>query len=170
MSMNRIAQLMEPAEVQVAPVLAASVERRVGSDRAEVGRAIGSAFAAVMSGLRSMSVAPAGPPRAIYTVANTDETRFIAAVPVAVRPQATEPQPLEIGVLDGGRFLRFEHLGPYRTILARYEEITAWLIENGLMRSRTDWDRFMPMWEECLNDPETTPPNQLLTYIYLPIR
>jgi effector-binding domain-containing protein len=161
-------QVMQPTEVQVAPALVAAVEETTGPDPAAIGPAMGQAFGTLMAGLQKSGLAPAGPPRAVYTVATAEETRFLVAIPIATRPESAVQAPLTIRELDGGRFLRFEHIGPYEQLMAKYEEITSWLIDRGLMTSRTDWDRYMPMWEEYLNDPETTPPDQLLTYIYLP--
>ena len=40
---------------------------------------------------------------------------------------------------------------------------------KGLMESEADWMKYMPMWEEYLNDPATTPEAELVTHIYLPI-
>jgi hypothetical protein len=36
------------------------------------------------------------------------------------------------------------------------------------MQSEADGACYMPMWEEYLNDPDTTPQADPLTYIYLP--
>ncbi len=46
----------------------------------------------------------------------------------------------------------------------------AWIAKaKGLMQCEADWARYMPMWEEYLNDPQTTPEAELMTYIYLPV-
>jgi DNA gyrase inhibitor GyrI len=37
------------------------------------------------------------------------------------------------------------------------------------MQTEDDWMRYMPMWEVYLNDPQTPPETDLLTYIYLPV-
>ena len=50
-----------------------------------------------------------------------------------------------------------------------YNRITALLKEKGLMESEADGSRYMPMWEEYINDPGTTPAADLVTYIYLPV-
>ena len=64
---------------------------------------------------------------------------------------------------------RFTHRGPYPDLAQTYRRITAFMKEKGWMESEADWSRYMPMWEEYLNDPETTPPAELLTYIYLAV-
>jgi len=51
-----------------------------------------------------------------------------------------------------------------------YNRIGHWLTAKGLMSSEADWAKFSPMWEEYLTDPQTTPPSELRTYIYLPKR
>jgi len=50
-----------------------------------------------------------------------------------------------------------------------YGRITEFCKSKGLMQTEADWARYMPMWEEYLNDPQTTPADQLVTYIYLPV-
>ncbi len=40
---------------------------------------------------------------------------------------------------------------------------------EGLLTSEADWAKFMPMWEEYMNDPRSTPETDLLTYVYVPI-
>jgi hypothetical protein len=37
------------------------------------------------------------------------------------------------------------------------------------MQTEDDWLRYMPMWEEYVTDPDTTPAESLVTYIYLPL-
>ena len=54
------------------------------------------------------------------------------------------------------------------SLAATYGQITEFLKAKGLMQSEADWARYMPMWEEYLNDPQTTPGAELMTYIYLP--
>ena len=73
-----------------------------------------------------------------------------------------------MGELPGGPTLRFTHVGPYERLAATYGEITAWLIDRGHMSTAAEWIRFSPMWEEYIDDPDTTPPDRLRTYIYLP--
>jgi hypothetical protein len=46
--------------------------------------------------------------------------------------------------------------------------ITEFLKAKGLIKTDAEWSKYMPMWEEYLNDPQTTPPEKLLTHIYLP--
>ena len=74
-----------------------------------------------------------------------------------------------VDTLAGGKTLRFTHRGPYAGLMGTYGQITQFMLAKGRMESEADWARYMPMWEEYLNDPETTPEEELLTHIYLPV-
>jgi DNA gyrase inhibitor GyrI len=50
-----------------------------------------------------------------------------------------------------------------------YNRITECMQAKGMLASEADWARYMPMWEECLNDPQVTPEADILTYIYVPL-
>ena len=65
--------------------------------------------------------------------------------------------------------MRLTHHGPYADLAQTYSGITAFMIEKQWVRSEADWVRYMPMWEEYMNDPGPTPAAELMTYIYLPI-
>jgi effector-binding domain-containing protein len=38
-----------------------------------------------------------------------------------------------------------------------------------MLESEADWAKYMPMWEEYMNDPESTPAEELITNIYVPV-
>lgn len=160
---------LEFGEVDVPSVLAAQIPGACGPDPAAIAGAMRTAFDELTGFVRQYKLTPAGPPRTIYTAHGPQGVRFIVAMPV-VRPR---PTPRTIGpgfikTLVGGRAMRFTHHGPYADLKNTYGLITEFLKDKGLMQTDADWARFMPMWEEYLNDPHTTPPDELLTYIYLP--
>lgn len=165
-----IAGELEFAEVEVSPVLAAQMPGQSTSDPGAISKAMGEAFNALMSFLECHSLVPSGPPRAIYTSYGPEGTNFIVAVPIASPPA----RPVESGAgfvntVPGGKALRFTHHGPYRDLMTTYGRITEFMLSKGLMKSEADWARYMPMWEEYLNDPHTTPESGLVTHIYLPV-
>ena len=47
--------------------------------------------------------------------------------------------------------------------MVTYGQVTQFMQSQGLLTSEADWARYMPMWEEYLNDPQTTPEADLLT-------
>jgi AraC family transcriptional regulator len=73
----------------------------------------------------------------------------------------------EIGVqtLEGGKFAKFRHVGPYDYLSEVYSIIFAeWLPKSGYEL------RFVPNWEVYVNAPEQTKPEDLITDIYIPIQ
>lgn len=160
---------LEFTQTEVPPVLAVQVSGQCGLEPSSVGPAISKAFDQLGRVLQDHALAPAGPPRAIYTTYGPAEMHFIVAMPIATAPATpVAPDAATVGPLAGTRALRFTHRGPYAGLMDTYGQITAFMKAQGLMQSEADWARYMPMWEEYLNDPHTTPEADLLTYIYLP--
>ncbi len=161
---------LEFAEVQVAPVPAAQMPGESASDPAAIAGAMHATFDKLGAFLQEHALAPAGPPRAIYTSYGPEGIKFILAMPITAPPAASiETGPGFVATLPGGKAMRFTHRGPYAGLMQTYGQITEFLKAKGLMKTEADWARYMPMWEEYQNDPHTTPEPDLLTYIYLPI-
>ncbi|HNS19561.1 MAG TPA: GyrI-like domain-containing protein [Sedimentisphaerales bacterium] len=163
--------VLEYAEVEVPPVLAAQIPGVCGPDPAVISRAIRTAFDELMSFVRQYKLSPSGPPRTLYTAHGPQGVRFTVAVPVAAPPTTTRMiGPGSVKRLAHAKAMRFTHRGPYPELAKTYGQITEFLKTKGLMTTDADWSRYMPMWEEYLNDPQTTPPEELRTYIYLPTK
>lgn len=161
---------LEFTEIEVAPVLALQVSGKCGSDPKEIGPAMQTAFGQLGALMEKHGLTSAGPPRSIYTTYGPDGTEFIVAMPISAAPaDSMEDAARSIGTLPGGKALRFTHRGPYPDLMTTYGLITKFMLAEGLMESEADWARYMPMWEEYLNDPHTTPEADLLTHIYLPV-
>jgi len=161
--------VLEYVEVDVPPVLAAQIPGVCGPDPAAISRAIRTAFDELMSFVRQYKLSPSGPPRTIYTAYGPQGVRFTVAVPVAAPPAATRMIGSgSVKRLAQAKAMRFTHRGPYADLMKTYGQITEFLKTKGLMKTDADWSRYMPMWEEYLNDPQTTPPEELRTYVYLP--
>jgi effector-binding domain-containing protein len=160
---------LEFAEVNAPPALAVQAPGQSGPDPGSIGAAMQNAFGTLMSFVTRHRLAMNGHPRAIYTAYGPEGISFIAALPVAAGPAEGVAEPrIHVDVLPAARAYRFTHRGPYADLAQTYNRITEFMKEKGWMRTEADWVRFMPMWEEYLNDPETTSPADLLTYIYLP--
>lgn len=156
-------------EIEVPPAFAVRTSRR--ASRSEIAAEMGAAFATLSAYATEHALTPAGPPRAMYTSWGEDGIEFTAEFPVVKPPYTLPPAPgVTAEMVAGGRMLRFTHVGSYEHIAQTYERITHWLVGQGLMSGPEDWSKFMPMWEEYLNDPATTPSGDLLTNIYLPKR
>ena len=66
--------------------------------------------------------------------------------------------------INGGKYATFLHKGSYETLCDTYNEIfSVWMVENSITMRDT------PPFEEYLNDPKTTAPEDLETLIFIPI-
>jgi len=159
---------LEFAEVQVAPALSVQLSVESAPDPASIAPAMHQAFESVMSFVTRHGLALNGQPRTIYTKYGAGTLSFLVALPVAATPSVPDEPPIRVDTLPGARAYRFTHHGPYQNLPLTYRQITAFLMEKGLLKSEADWARYMPMWEEYLNDPEKTPAAELRAFIYLP--
>ncbi len=161
---------LEFVEVEVPSVLAAQMPGVCGPDPATISRAMHTAFDELTAFLRQYKLSPSGPPRTIYTAYGPQGVRFTVAMPVAAPPAATRMiGPGFVKSLPAAKAMRFTHRGPYADLMKTYGLIVEFLKAQGRMKTDADWSRYMPMWEEYLNDPHTTPPEELQTYLYLPV-
>ncbi|UXY16626.1 AraC family transcriptional regulator [Chitiniphilus purpureus] len=88
--------------------------------------------------------------------------RSHAALSVAA-PVVVEP-PFEALTIPAMRCAVLRHTGPYADLHTSYSWLFGvWLPESG------EQPADFPPYEDYLNDPQTTPPDQLLTNIYLPL-
>ena len=104
-----------------------------------------------------------GPSMSIYT--STDDTGFSfqAAVPLADVPQNPPRGDIAVGKSPSGRALKFVHRGSYDSMDSTYEAITNHLDEKRLEAK----DLFI---EEYATDPVTTPEDQLVITVLVPIK
>lgn len=159
--------VLENMEVEVPPTLA--VQLAATCETTSIGATMQASFATLGEFMGRNRLQPVGPPRAIYTNWGANAS-FILAFPIAsAPPSVAATKDVTMGMLTGGRALRFVHHGPYDTIRNTYGQIDAWLREKGAIKSEADWARYSGMWEEYLNEPGTVPDAELITRIYLPL-
>lgn len=139
------------------------VERSASMDPAEIGPAMGSAFGEVWAFMQKHGVAPAGPALAVYTSYAPDKMDFRAGFFIAPEDMAAAESPVMADVTPAGRAVKGTHHGSYATIRDSYGEMHAFTTAEGL-------DFIAPTWEVYLNDPSTTPEDQLLTEMYQAIK
>lgn len=161
---------LEPVEVLVEPVFAIQSEHSCSTDPNEIGAAMGAAFGAIHGFAAAHHLSFTGPPRAIYHEYGGGQTRFTVAIPIGAPPDQVQGEhACDVGTIPGGRTLRFTHTGSYSELKKTYDAITEWMKDEGLIHTEADWRKYSPMWEEYMNDPESTPESELLTYIYVPL-
>lgn len=159
---------LEFAEVHVPPVLVVEITSHCAPDPASISAATRQAFGSLMSFVTRHGLAINGQPRTIYTGVDAGGMSFICALPVASGPATLDDPSIRLDTLEEANAYRFTHHGPYPDLGKTYNQITAFMKEKGLMKSEADWARYMPMWEQYVNNPETTPASELVTHIYLP--
>jgi effector-binding domain-containing protein len=120
-------------------------------------------FKTVLSALQKQGIKPSGPPMTIYT--STDDTGFeyMAGFPVAQEPKGPLPPDVSIGKSPEGRALKYIHRGSYDAMDSTYEAITN-NIEEKKLEAR---DLFA---EQYVTDPLTTPEENLVIEIYVPVK
>jgi effector-binding domain-containing protein len=106
---------------------------------------------------------PNGPSMTIYT--STDDTGFSfqAAIPLAEEPKNPPSGDLAVGKSPSGRALKFVHRGSYDAMDSTYEAITNHLDEKRLEAKDV-------LIEEYATDPVTTPEDQLVIVVLVPIK
>jgi len=162
---------IQPERVKVEPVVALTLDAQCGNDPQEIARAMGQAFGTLGQFARQHRVQFAGPPRAIYTGYGPGGTKFTVVMPISADVLGEiGAGPVTVGDVPGTKALRFTHRGPYVKLMQTYEQITAWMKAEGMLVTDADWAKYMPMWEEYVNDPESTPEEDLITHIYVPLR
>lgn len=92
-----------------------------------------------------------------------EDIRYDAAITVErdIAPEA----PVAAGVLPGGEYAIFTHQGPYEGLEETYKTIMGqWVPTSDREFRDTPW------FEVYRNDPQSTPPAQLLTEIHIPLK
>jgi len=141
----------------------------VRSEKGYLPEGVGVAFERLMEFSYAQNKLPAGEPLFIgiswddSRIISRAECRFEAAV--VVHPEAQPAGGVGVRRLAGGLFARYRYFGPYSDLSSVYARLTrGWLVDSPyLMRSE-------PTREYYCNDPESTPPEDLLTEIHLPIK
>ncbi len=100
---------------------------------------------------------------AIYTALDDKGFQFWAAAPVAQAPGKPLGGRLKSGTSPTGRALKFVHRGSYNSMDITYDAIVNHL-DDKLLEAR---DLFI---EQYVTDPLTTPEDELVIEIYVPLK
>jgi effector-binding domain-containing protein len=120
-------------------------------------------FKTVNAAMAKAGIKANGPLMTIYT--STDDTGFQyqAAVPVEKAPTLTADSGVTVGMSPAGKALKFVHRGSYDAMDSTYEAITNYLDEKQLEAK----DLFI---EQYMKDPLTTPEDDLVIEVYVPLK
>jgi effector-binding domain-containing protein len=121
------------------------------------------AFKAVYGTLDKLAVKASGAPMTIYTATDDTGFQFQAAVPVARAPALPAESEIKVGKSPTGTALKFIHRGSYDAMDTTYEAITDHLEEKKLEAKELFVEQYM-------KDPITTPDDDLVIEIYVPLK
>jgi effector-binding domain-containing protein len=134
-------------------------------DVEEIGKAFSAAKKEVLRFIESRELEPVGPPVAITTSMNEQEWRFDVGIPVAAPPEDGQLEPesvVKVGETPRGRVVRTTSVGPYGNLSSEWEKTRAWAVVHGLEEAGLGW-------EEYVSDPASSPEDQLITRLFLPV-
>jgi len=149
------------AEVVVKEIpdqLALTVAKRVSL--ATVGEVMQEAFGAIMAHAGASGAQFTGPPFCLYPGEMAEEFDMVVCLPVA--PGANGGEGVALETVPGGRVATTMHHGPYTDLCETYGALQAWMAANGHTPS-------VPVREVYLSDPQTVPPEELLTEVDWPV-
>jgi effector-binding domain-containing protein len=129
-----------------------------------------SAFDTIVGSLKTVYAAmtkqglkPSGAPMTIYTATDDTGFQYQAAVPVAQTPTLPAGSDVAVGKSPAGKALKFVHRGSYDAMDTTYEAITNYLDEKQLEAK----DLFV---EQYMKDPVSTPEDDLVIEVYVPLK
>lgn len=117
-------------------------------------------YGALIEYLEEMAEDIAGPPFVIYHSIETEIMDVEAGLPIAkTLPEKGTIKYTEISI---ERAVSTIHTGPYSEIESAYLALVEWIDENGFEPTGITYEFY-------LNDPGTTPPEELQTEIFMPV-
>ncbi|MGP3975147.1 MerR family transcriptional regulator [Streptomyces sp. 8N114] len=123
----------------------------------DIGRATSHCVARLLPLLDS-----ARPPRLTGLFPLDMDEQVPVAVAAALDDGVRAPESTAVDLLPGGVFACATHLGPYAQVSLTAHALLAWCAERG-------HDLAGPLREVYVNDPATTPPDQLVTRLMVPV-
>ncbi|NCF50069.1 hypothetical protein GWP57_00560 [Gammaproteobacteria bacterium] len=132
---------------------------------AAISAAMGNAYFEVLSFIDRHDLEEAGAPLSITRSFSGSELLFDAAIPVRGLSEAVprDGAGVRIGSTYAGNVIRVKHLGSYRRLGDTHQKIASYLAALGIARNGD-------AWESYVSDPTRVAEEQLVTYVYYPVR
>lgn len=150
--------IVEPVEIALLPT-------RSRPEPDATAAALGKAYFEILNFIDDQGLQEAGAPLSISRTFAGAEMLFDAAIPVrGVRDETPRDGPgVKIGKTYGGPVIRVRHTGSYRNLGTTHRKIAAYLAALGIERNGS-------AWESYVSDPAKVAEQELLTYVYYPVR
>ncbi len=132
---------------------------------AAMSEAMGEAYFQVLNFIDEHDLEDAGAPMSIMHTFSGAELEFDAAIPVRGVTEATprDGASVKLGHTYAGPVIRVEHIGSYRALGETHRKISAYLAAHGIERNGATWESYV-------SDPGDVPEEELLTYVFYPIK
>ncbi len=176
---NGLANLKELAEslpsadfstIEIEPIVVDAVEvayltTTSRPEPAAMSAALGDAYFQVLNFIHARTLDVAGAPLSITRTFSGAELVFDAAIPVTGVTESTPRNgaTVKVGYTYDGAVIRVKHIGSYQTLTGTHRKIAAYLAAHGIGRNGA-------VWESYVSDPGDVPEEELLTYIYYPVK
>lgn len=150
--------VVKPADIAYLPTISRP-------ESAAMSDAMGKAYFKILNFVDTAGLAVAGAPLSILHSFSGAELRFDAAIPVrgVVDPDQRDDAGVSIGRTYDGAVIRVRHIGSYRKLAETHRKISAYLAAHGIERNGA-------AWESYVSDPGDVPEDQLVTYVFYPIK
>ncbi len=134
-------------------------------ESAAMSEAMGEAYFQVLKFIDETGLEVAGAPLSITRKFSGAELVFDAAIPVrgVSGPVGSSGHGVVLGKTYEGRVIRVRHAGSYRGLAETHRKISAYLAAHGIERAGA-------AWESYVSDPAEVPEDELLTYVYYPVK
>ena len=133
-----------------------------GTDSTSSSPVLGAAWGEVVALAQANDVKLAGPPYTVIHGHSGDQWQYDAGIPVD-RNDVPPTGRLQAAQTYAGKVADFRHLGSYDTLHQTHAKAEAWLATRGLAAGE-------PRMEIYVGDPTTTPVEQVVTLVRIPVR
>lgn len=132
---------------------------------AAISKAMDEAYFRILSFIDERALRVAGAPLSIMRTYSGAQLVFDAAIPVSGVSESTAQSgdTVKLGRTFAGPVIRVSHIGSYRSLASTHRKISAYLAAHGIARDG-------PAWESYVSDPGSVPEDDLLTYVYYPVK
>lgn len=156
---------LEIEQIQVEAVTIAYLPTNSLPAPAAISAAMGDAYFEILTYIDRHGLTEAGAPMSIMRSFSGARLSFDAAIPVRgdTEAAAKDAATVRIGKTYAGPVIRVRHVGPYRELGTTHRKIAAYLAALGIERAGA-------AWESYVSDPTKVPENELVTYVYYPIK
>ncbi len=127
--------------------------------------AMSDAYFQVLKFIDAQKLSVAGAPLSILATFGGATLVFDAAIPVTGTTESTPGNgpTVKLRVMAAGPAIRVEHRGSYRTLATTHRKIAAYLAATGIERNGSAWESYE-------SDAAKVAEDDLLTYVYYPIK